>query len=186
MRRCQRQLTPLGATACFSYPPARLKSTPYVSAASASCTHPAKNAAAPSAAAVAAAAMMLRRMSLSRALPPLYNGAVESYPFVQRLSSFAGRAVVFFFLCSLILLSLYLLGNSQDFMDETQLLLLGALRTCLVLEVLCGIYLAVFLIIRAVRERRAFVLRFILLVLSVAVCSALLVAIRFLQSWLRG
>ncbi len=111
---------------------------------------------------------------------------MRAYLFVLRLSSLASRAVAFFFLCSLLLLFLYLLGNSQDFLDNTQLFLLGSLRVTLILELVCGMYLAVLLVVRTVRERKVFVLRSVLLVLSMVVCVALLLSIRFLQSWLRG
>jgi hypothetical protein len=111
---------------------------------------------------------------------------MRAYLFVLRLSSIAGRAVAFFFLCSLLLFFLYLLGNSQDFLDDTQLLLLGALRVTLILELVSGVYLALLLVVRTVRERRVFLLRSVLLALSMAVSIVLLLGIRFLQSWLRG
>ncbi len=111
---------------------------------------------------------------------------MRAYPFVLRLSSFAGRAVVFFFLVSLLLFYFYLLGNSQDFLDTTQLFLLGALRITLILELICSVYLSALLMVRTFNEHRVFLVRFILLVLGMAVSGVLLVSIRFLQSWLRG
>jgi hypothetical protein len=111
---------------------------------------------------------------------------MKSYPFLQRVSSFTGRAVVFFFISSLLLLFFFLLGNYEDFLDSTQLFLILCLTISLILQLLCGTYLIVLLILRAIRERRAFVLRFILLFLSMFLCGGLLVSIRFLQSWLRA
>lgn len=111
---------------------------------------------------------------------------MKEYPFLSRLSSFTGRAVVFFFLLSAILLFFYLLGNYQDFLDSTQVFLLSLLRASLGLELVTGVWLAAFLVYRNVRERRALILRWILLVLSLACCSVLLMALRYVQQWLQS
>jgi hypothetical protein len=116
-----------------------------------------------------------------------YNGLrMKEYPFLLRASSFAGRAVVFFFVLSALLCFFYALGNYQDFLDSTQLFLLRLLRVSLELELFCGAWLAGFLVYRNVREHRAFVARWILLVLSFACCTVLLVALRFMQQWLQS
>lgn len=111
---------------------------------------------------------------------------MRSYLFLQRVSSFAGRAVVFFFVSSLLALFFYVIGNFQDFLDSTQLFLLSLLHITLVLELVSGLYLAVMLIARSVRERRFFVVRFVLVLLSMVVCSGLLLALGVIQSWLRA
>jgi hypothetical protein len=111
---------------------------------------------------------------------------MKEYPFLRRASSFAGRAVVFFFVVSALLCFFYVLGNYQDFLDSTQLFLLRLLRVSLEMEIFCGVWLAAFLVYRNVNERRPFVARWILLVLSLAGCSALLVALRFMQQWLQS
>jgi hypothetical protein len=111
---------------------------------------------------------------------------MKAYPFLPRLSSFAGRAVVFFFVLSLLLCFFYVLGNYQDFLDSTQLALLAVLRVSLGCEIACGIWLAVFLVYRAVYERRVFVVRWVLLVLALIVCSGLLLVLRFVQQWLQS
>jgi hypothetical protein len=51
------------------------------------------------------------------------------------------------------------------------------------LQLACSIYLVVLLIFRAMKEHRKYMIRFILLFLSVAVGVGLLIGIRFLQSW---
>jgi len=102
------------------------------------------------------------------------------------MSSFVGRAVVFFFLTSALLFFFYVVGNYQDFLDSTQLFLLMLLRISLGLELVTGVWLAGFLIYRNVTEKRAFIARWLLLVLSFGICSTLLVALRFVQQWLQS
>jgi len=111
---------------------------------------------------------------------------MKGYPVLLRASSFTGRAVVFFFLLSVLLCFFYALGNYQDFLDSTQMFLLRLLRVSLEIELFCGVWLAGFLVYRNVTERRPFIARWILLVLSLAGCSALLFTLRFVQQWLQS
>lgn len=111
---------------------------------------------------------------------------MKGYSFLFSVSSFVGRAVVFFFLTSVLALFLYILGNYQDFLDSTQLLLLGCLRASLSLQLLSSLWLGGFLIYRAVRERRSFIVRWILLGLSFCVSAVLLTVLRMLQQWLHA
>ena len=110
---------------------------------------------------------------------------MRHYRFLSHMSSFAGRAVVFFFITSAMLFFFYVLGNYQDFLDSTQLFLLSLLRISLSLELVTGVWLAGFLIYRNVNEKRPFIVRWLLLLLSFAVCSVLLAALRFVQQWLQ-
>ena len=102
---------------------------------------------------------------------------MKEYPFLTRLSSFTARAVVFFF---------YLLGNYQDFLDSTQLFLLSMLRLALALELASGAYLAVFLVRHCLHSRRPFVLRWVLLALSMTSSGTLLLALQYIRAWLRA
>ena len=111
---------------------------------------------------------------------------MKEYPFLTRLSSLTGRAVVFFFLLSALFFFFYLIGNYQDFLDSTQLLLLSLLRLSLALELGSGAYLAIFLVRRTIHERRPFVVRWILLLVSMACSVALLVALQYIRAWLRA
>lgn len=111
---------------------------------------------------------------------------MKEYPFLTRLSSFTARAVVFFFLLSLLLFFFYLLGNYQDFLDSTQLFLLSMLRLALALELASGAYLAIFLVRHCLHSRRPFVLRWVLLVLSMTSSGALLLALQYIRAWLRA
>ena len=92
---------------------------------------------------------------------------------------FTARAATFCFLLSLLVLALYLLGNFQEFMDATQVLLLTTLRLALWAEVLLSLlYIPVSVILG--RQR---VLRLLLCFLSVVYGLALLLATGFLYAW---
>jgi hypothetical protein len=110
---------------------------------------------------------------------------MKGYSILSRVSSFTGRAVVFFFIVSILCLFLYALGNYQDFLDSTQFFLLMCLRLSLGLEMITGAWLAAFLVYRGIRERRLFVVRWILLLLSFSLSAVLLAALRVVQEWLR-
>ena len=111
---------------------------------------------------------------------------MKEYRFLSYLSSFAGRAVAFFFIMSLVLLLLYVLGNYQDFLDSTQLFLLSCLRVALSLELIMGAWLAGFLVYRNLSEHRPFVVRWILLALAFCTSVVLLAALRLVQQWLHS
>ncbi len=111
---------------------------------------------------------------------------MKEYLFLPRVSSFAGRAAVFFFMSALLVLFFYLLGNYQGFLDSTQLFLLSLLHVILVLDLVSDMSFGLLLAIRSVREKRFFPLRTILLVLSFAVSLGLLAGMGFLQSWLQA
>ena len=111
---------------------------------------------------------------------------MKAYLFLSRLSSFAGRAVAFFFLISVLLLFFYLLGNYQDFLDSTQIFLLSLLHISLGLQLACGVWLGGFLVYRNMHEHRRFLLRWILLIASFVCSAALLVALSYVQQWLQS
>ena len=111
---------------------------------------------------------------------------MKQYPFLSHVSSFAGRAVVFFFVMSLLLLFFFMLGIYEDFLNSTQLLLLSLLRVSLDLELVCGAWLAAFLVYRNIHERRPLVVRWVLLLLGSSLCLFLLVGLRFVQQWLQS
>ena len=93
---------------------------------------------------------------------------------------------MFFFFLSLLLFFFYILGNYQDFLDSTQLFLLSLLRLSLSLELASGAYLAFFLVRQGIHERRAFLLRWVLLGFSMTGCVALLLALQFVRAWLHS
>jgi len=91
------------------------------------------------------------------------------------------RGVVFFFVLSLLLFCLYLLGNFQEFLDTTQIFLLDLLRLSLLAEVFLGV-LYIFLVFFLRRQRR-YVVKLVLCFLSVLFCWVLLLGISFLSAW---
>ena len=91
------------------------------------------------------------------------------------------RGVVFFFVVSLLLFCLYLLGNFQEFLDTTQIFLLDALRLGLLAEVFLGV-LYIFLVFFLRRQRR-YAVKLILCFLSVLFCWVLLLGVSFLSAW---
>jgi len=103
-------------------------------------------------------------------------------PFLVRaLYWFTGRGSVFFFILSLLVLALYLLGNFQQFLDSTQLFLLSLLRLSLIAELLlCPIY---FVMVFLMGRQRRFAGRLVLCVLSAAFSAAMLLAAGFLSVW---
>jgi hypothetical protein len=111
---------------------------------------------------------------------------MKGYPFLSYVSSFAGRAVIFLFIVSLLCLFLYSLGNYQDFLDSTQLFLLACLRASLSLQMIASFWLGGFLVYRSIKEHRRFVVRWVLLGLSFAVSAVLLALLRLVQQWLHS
>ena len=101
--------------------------------------------------------------------------------FFDSLYWLVGRAVVFFFVLSVAVFLLYLLGNFQEFLDSTQVLLLTLLRPALLMEVLLALLYLVLVLCRARQGLR--VGRLILSFLSAVFCTGLLLATGFLTAW---
>jgi hypothetical protein len=91
------------------------------------------------------------------------------------------RSVVFFFIFSLLLFLLYLLGNFQEFLDSTQIFLIQLLKVSLLAEVFTG--LLYILMVFLLRRQRRFLGKVILCSLSVAASFVLLLAFSFLTAW---
>lgn len=87
----------------------------------------------------------------------------------------------FFFVGSLVVLGLYLLGNYQEFLDDTQTLLLGILRVAGLLCALTGAYYTVTLILWMIRRHRFLPFRFLYALLATSVGLALSLAVTFLS-----
>jgi phage-related holin len=99
--------------------------------------------------------------------------------FLETLYWLAGRTAVFCFVLSLLALALYLLGNFQDFLDATQVLLLTLLRLAALGEILSALtYAAVSFAVGRPR-----VSRLIFCFVSVACSAALLLVTGFLSAW---
>jgi hypothetical protein len=91
------------------------------------------------------------------------------------------RTVVFFFIFSLILFLLYLLGNFQDFLDATQIFLIQLLKVSLLAEVFAGLLYLVMVFV--LRRQRRFLGKVILCALSMLTSFVGLLAFSFLTAW---
>ncbi|MBA7659228.1 hypothetical protein ES703_67202 [subsurface metagenome] len=91
------------------------------------------------------------------------------------------RGTIFFFIQSVILFSLYLLGNFQEFLDSTQIFLLKLLEVSLLLEVFLGIFHIV--LIFFIDQKKHRFLKLILSFISVLFCYSLLLGFKFLAAW---
>jgi len=101
--------------------------------------------------------------------------------FFQSLYWLVGRAVVFFFVLSVLVFALYLLGNFQEFLDSTQVLLLTLLRPALLAEVLLAVLYMVLVLLRVRQGLRWG--RLVLSFLAVVFSAGLLLATGFLTAW---
>jgi len=90
---------------------------------------------------------------------------------------------VFFFIFSLLLFLLYLLGNFQEFLDSTQIFLIQLLKISLLAEVFAGLLYLVMVFM--LRRQRRFLGKVILCSLSVLASFVLLLAFSFLTAWLQ-
>ena len=88
---------------------------------------------------------------------------------------------MFFFIFSLLLFLLYLLGNFQDFLDSTQIFLIQLLKVSLLAEIFVG--LLYLLMVFLLRRQRRFLGKVILCSLSVVTSFVLLLAFSFLTAW---
>lgn len=100
---------------------------------------------------------------------------------LSSLDWLVARGVVFFFIFSLLLFLLYLLGNFQEFLDTTQIFLIKLLKTSLLTEVFLGALYIVLVFIVGQQRRRY--LKLILCSLSVVLSYLLLLAFSFLSAW---
>ncbi|HEC61975.1 MAG TPA: hypothetical protein ENI27_06935 [bacterium] len=99
---------------------------------------------------------------------------------VHSLYRLSSRGTVFFFVLSLVLLAVYLLGNFQEFLDDTQTFLVQLLNMVLLAEIFFGLLNV--LMILYIRHRRL-LLRFILTLLAIIYCFSVLLIFKFLSAW---
>jgi hypothetical protein len=93
----------------------------------------------------------------------------------------AGRGAVFFFILSLLVFALYLLGNFQEFLDSSQIFLLSLLRVSLLSEMLTA--LVYFVMVFLLGRQRRYPARLVLCLLAAALSATLLLAVGFLSAW---
>lgn len=99
------------------------------------------------------------------------------------LGELSGRIHWYCFLHLVLLSGLYLLGNVQGFLDQTQLLLLRLVEVTAIAAAGSGVYRIGYCLIRAVATGAARVLQLVATALATALAVALLLASMFLLIW---
>ena len=102
------------------------------------------------------------------------------------LPSAVGRMSLFLFFFSLLVLSLFLLGNFQNFLDSTQTMLLSIFETTSLLYIVAVLFNVVVRIVLAAQGRGKWRgLSAVLSLLGAAVFTAMYLFFGFLFAWLK-
>ncbi len=89
---------------------------------------------------------------------------------------------VFSFLASLLVLGLFLVGNYQEFLDNSQFMLLDILAVTSLVCAFTGIYYLVALVMWMVRRRHILLLRFFYALAATAVGAVLTLVLSLLEA----
>jgi uncharacterized membrane protein len=104
---------------------------------------------------------------------------------LYRIMRLLEGANLFFLLTVLLLAALLALGNFQEFLDSSQLMLLGLLSLASMLGVASGICYIVALVIWMIRRHRLMILRFAYGVVATTIAGAFAVAGGALDAFVR-
>ncbi len=99
------------------------------------------------------------------------------------LATVVGRISAFLFLSIILLTGLFFLGNIQEFMDATQIMLLDLVDIVSPVFLAAAVSFAVILIVEGIRLRRFLYGRFVLTLFAILLVSAFFVFSNFLNSW---
>ncbi len=94
------------------------------------------------------------------------------------------RLCVLFFALNIIVFALFLIGNLQEFLDSTQLLLLRIAAVSSFLYVVFGVYSMILAIVQIIRGGYVHALRFVLNIFGLIISGGVLFFSNFLQSWI--
>jgi hypothetical protein len=100
------------------------------------------------------------------------------------LATVMGRLSAFLFIFIILLTGLFFLGNIQEFMDSTQLMLLNLIDIISPIFLFAALSFTVMLVVEGIRLRRFFFGRFILTLLGILLVAALFIFSSFLNSWM--
>jgi hypothetical protein len=95
------------------------------------------------------------------------------------------RAVWYTFVNALMFLGFYLLGNFQQFLDSSQLVLLRLFEVAAALTGVFGAYAVIYLIVRAVAGAPLAVARLVATASASVAAVALALLFKLLRAWLR-
>ena len=99
------------------------------------------------------------------------------------LQHIAGRLCAFLFSVMVITVGLFLLGNAQEFLERTQLLLLRILKTGSIVFLCTAVYFMIMLVFEGIRLRRFRIGQFFLTLGGVALVGAVFFLANFISSW---
>ena len=99
------------------------------------------------------------------------------------LGELSGRVLWFFVIHLLLFIALYLLGNAQQFLDQTQLMLLRLMELAAIVAAGAGVYRLGYGIVRAFANGAVSVVRLFATLLATAFSVAMALASMFLLIW---
>ena len=99
------------------------------------------------------------------------------------LHKIAGRLCVFLFSVIVITVALFLLGNGQEFLESTQLMLLRILKTGSIVFLCTCTYFVILLVVEAVRLKRFRIGQFLLALGGAALVGLVFFMANFISSW---
>ena len=97
-----------------------------------------------------------------------------------------GRICGFLFAMSAVLVSLFILGNAQEFLDSTQMMLLEMLQGVTLLFLIVSLYYEALLVILGIRFRTFMTARFVAVLFGILVDGTIFGFINFLRTWVRS
>lgn len=103
--------------------------------------------------------------------------------FYRNLRVLEGLTLLFFSSC-LLILGMFILGSFQQFLPETQLMLLTLLRVASFLSVVSNLYYLLLLVAWMMRRRRFAIPRLLIALLGTTVGAALFLGVRLLSVFL--
>lgn len=100
------------------------------------------------------------------------------------LATVVGRISAFIFTSIIILTGLFFLGNIQEFLDKTQIMLLNLIDIISPIYLFSAVSFIILLILEGVRLRKFFFGQLILTLLAIVLVVALFFFSNFLNSWI--
>lgn len=100
------------------------------------------------------------------------------------LPSVVGRMCLFLFFLLVVILLLYFLGNFQDFLDSTLIMLLNLFQVASIMYLVSSLYYGGLQIFFAIRQKRIAILSFLLNLGGFLFIAVSFIFVKFLYSWL--
>ena len=100
------------------------------------------------------------------------------------LQVLVGRTCVFLFLLSIIVAGLFFLGNLQEFLDSTQILLLNMLNVTTLVFLSFAVFFLTILIVEGARRRKLHPVKIVLTIIGIILIAFIFFMSNFLSSWL--